>query len=135
MTAQSLRVDRWLWFARFYRTRTAASAAVQGGHVQVNGERARAATRVSCGDRILIRRNRLQYEVTVLDLPACRGPAKTAQACYEESAQSAARRERTLEELRRDRLQMPMTKGRPDKHTRRQLRERNRGRAAEKGDD
>lgn len=124
MSNDSLRLDRWLWFTRFYKTRTAASAAVHGGHVRVNGERARAATSVRIGDEVQLVRQQSTYELTVLGIPARRGPAKDAQACYDESAASITRREKQLAELRRDRLQMPMTKGKPDKHTRRQLRDR-----------
>jgi len=120
----SLRLDRWLWFTRFYKTRTAARAAVNGGHVRVNGERARAATSVRIGDEVQLVRQQAIYELTVLQIPARRGPAKDAQACYDESPASIARREQQRAELRRDRLQMPMTKGKPDKHTRRQLRDR-----------
>lgn len=127
MSKGSLRLDRWLWFTRFYRTRTAASAAVQGGHVRVNGEPARAATRVQAGDKILLVRQQLTWELTVRDIPVRRGPAREARACYEESAESATRREQMAVELKRDRLRMPMTHGKPDKHTRRMLRERNRG--------
>ena len=124
MSNDSLRLDRWLWFTRFYKTRTAASAAVHGGHVRVNGERARAATRVRIGDAVQLVRQQSTYELMVLGLPARRGPAKNAQACYDESEASVTRREKQLAELRRDRLQMPMTRGKPDKHTRRQLRDR-----------
>lgn len=126
MSDDSLRLDRWLWFTRFYKTRTAASAAVQGGHVRVNGERARASVRVRPGDEIRLQRQQLEHVLTVLDIPARRGPASDARACYEESEESIARREQRLTELRRDRLQMPMTRGKPDKHTRRRLRQRNR---------
>ncbi|MDH3304998.1 MAG: RNA-binding S4 domain-containing protein [Gammaproteobacteria bacterium] len=124
MSNDSLRLDRWLWFTRFYKTRTAAQAAVNGGHVRVNGERARAATSVRVGDEIRLVRQQSAYALKILAIPARRGPAKDAQACYEEPPESAARRERQLAELRRDRMQMPMTKGKPDKHTRRQLRDR-----------
>lgn len=127
MSEDALRLDRWLWFTRFYKTRVAAGEAVRGGHVRVNGVRARAAHRVSVGDRIELVRQKLSYDLTVVGLPGRRGPAPEAQACYAESAQSVARRERQLANLKSDRLQMPMTKGRPDKHTRRKLRERNRG--------
>jgi len=120
----SLRLDRWLWFTRFYKTRTAAQAAVNGGHVRVNGERVRAATSVGIGDEVQLVRQQLTYELTVLDMPVRRGPARDAKGCYEESPASIKRREKQLAELRRDRLQMPMTKGKPDKHTRRQLRDR-----------
>ncbi len=124
MSNDSLRLDRWLWFTRFYKTRTAASAAVNGGHVRVNGERARAATSVRIGDAVQLVRQQSTYELTVIGMPARRGPAKDAQACYDESEASVTRREKQLAELRRDRLQMPMTRGKPDKHTRRQLRDR-----------
>jgi len=127
LSNNSLRLDRWLWFTRFYKTRTAASAAVQGGHVRVNGEPARTSLRVRVGDQVRLVRRQLTWELTVLALPARRGPAREAQACYEESAESVARREQTVSELRRDRMQMPMTHGKPDKHTRRKLRDRNRG--------
>lgn len=124
MPNDSLRLDRWLWFTRFYKTRTAAQAAVNGGHVRVNGERARAATSVRVGDEVRLVRQQSVYELSIVAIPARRGPAKDAQACYEESPESVARRERQLAELRRDRMQMPMTRGKPDKHTRRRLRDR-----------
>ena len=127
MAEGSLRLDRWLWFTRFYKTRTAASAAVQGGHVRVNGETVRTSFRVRAGDQVRLVRRQLTWEFTVLSLPSRRGPAPEAETCYEETADSIARRERTVSELRRDRLQMPMTRGKPDKHTRRKLRDRNRG--------
>lgn len=127
MPNDALRLDRWLWFTRFYKTRTAAAAAVQGGHVRVNGERARAATRVRVGDEVILVRQQLTHELTVVDMPVRRGPASEARACYEEAPESAERRKQTVADLKSDRLQMPMTPGKPDKHTRRQLRKRNRG--------
>jgi len=127
LSDDSLRLDRWLWFTRFYKTRTAASAAVQGGHVRVNGEPAKTSMQVRVGDRVRLVRRQLTWDLTVRQLPSRRGPAKEAVACYEESAESIARRELTVTELRRDRVQMPMTRGKPDKHTRRKLRDRNRG--------
>jgi ribosome-associated heat shock protein Hsp15 len=97
---------------------------VQGGHVRVNGERARAATRVRVGDEIVLVRQALKYEMTVIDIPERRGPASEAKACYEELPESIEHRQQAVSELRRDRMQMPMTRGKPDKHTRRQLRDR-----------
>lgn len=127
MADRTLRLDRWLWFTRFYKTRSAASAAVQGGHIRHNGERARSSTKVAIGDQIRLVRNQLTYDLTVEAIPSRRGPAPEAQACYSESEASIAAREGHLADLRSDRLQMPTTPGRPDKHTRRRLRERNRG--------
>jgi ribosome-associated heat shock protein Hsp15 len=122
-----LRIDRWLWFTRFYKTRTLAGQAVTGGHVRVNGERARPGQRVAVGDRIELVREQLHYELAVLAIPPRRGPAAEARACYSESAESIARREALQQQLSSDRRQMPRTPGRPDKHTRRLLRQRNRG--------
>jgi ribosome-associated heat shock protein Hsp15 len=104
---------------------------VQGGHVRVNGEPARSAARVRIGDRIRLGRQQLTWELTVTSIPTRRGPAREAQACYLESDESAAKRAQTVAELKRDRLQMPMTRGKPDKHTRRKLRKRSRGEGPE----
>ncbi len=124
----ALRIDRWLWFTRFFKTRSLAAKAVAGGHVRVNGERARPGQRVAAGDRLDIVRDRLTWEIEVLGVPARRGPASEAQRHFRESEASAARRRELSDSLRNDRLQMPRTDGRPDKHTRRLLRRRNRGR-------
>ena len=122
----SLRIDKWLWFVRFFKTRSLATAAVKGGHVRINGERAKPGHRVAAGDRIEVQRRQLPFEVTVTAVPGRRGPAREAQACYSESEESRERREAIVDGLRSDRMQMPMTKGRPDKRTRRALRGRNR---------
>ena len=135
MADSSLRLDRWLWFTRFYKTRTAASAAVQGGHVRLNGERARAATKVRPGDRLHIVRQQLRYELTVIELPSRRGPAAEARQCYREAPASVATRQQRLAELRSDRLLMPTTPGKPDKRTRRKLLQRNRGQPPKDGGD
>lgn len=129
MADRTLRLDRWLWFTRFYKTRSAASAAVLGGHVRLNGERARTSAKVGIGDRIRLVRNQLLYDLAVENIPVRRGPAAEAQACYSESEESIAAREGHLADLRSDRRQMPTTPGKPDKHTRRRLRDRNRGKA------
>jgi len=120
----AMRLDKWLWFTRFYKTRTAATAAVQGGHVRVNGERAKASMRVHIGDEIKLKRRQLDYEFSVIGIPLRRGPANDARTCYEEQAESIDRRKQAVSELKRDRMQMPRTKGKPDKHTRRLLRGR-----------
>ena len=121
-----LRIDRFLWFVRFYKTRTLAAKAVIGGHVKVNGERAKPGGRVATGDVIELVRDRLTYRFEVLVLPDRRGPAAEAQQCYAEDPGSRDEREALIASLRHDRMQMPRTDGRPDKHTRRKLRERNR---------
>lgn len=121
-----LRLDKWLWHARFFKTRSRATAAVRGGHVKLNGERASPGVRVRIGDRLQIVRERLRYDVRVVALPPRRGPAAAARTCYEEDESSARARQERLEGLKSDRLRMPLTRGRPDKRTRRMLRSRQR---------
>ena len=123
----SLRIDRWLYYCRFFKTRSKATAAVSGGHVRLNGERASAGVRVKAGDRIEIVRDRLPYLLDVVAIPHRRGPAPEAQACYMEDEATVELREQRTLALRQDRMLMPKTEGRPDKRTRRKLRDRNRG--------
>ena len=123
---QSLRIDRWLFFCRFFKTRGKATAAVTAGHVRINGERASPGQRVQCSDRVDLVRERLLYSLTVMAIPVRRGPATEARACYVEDEARMLERERKTAALRQDRLLMPRTEGRPDKHTRRKLIKRNR---------
>ena len=122
----SLRIDRWLFYSRFFKTRVRATEAVAGGHVKLNDERAAPGSRVKPGDRIDLVRERLRYSLQVLEIPRRRGPAAEAQACYREDEVTIRQREQLSAALRQDRLLTPRTEGRPDKHTRRKLRERNR---------
>ncbi len=124
---ESLRIDRWLFFCRMYKSRTQATDAVTGGHVKLNGERPSPGARVKVGDTIDLVRHRLPYSLDVVAIPARRGPAKEAQACYAENEMTRLEREALAEQLKFDRLLMPRTAGRPDKHTRRKLRDRHRG--------
>ncbi len=121
-----LRIDRWLYHCRFYKTRSTATEAVAGGHVRLNGERTAPGVRVKPGDHIDLVRDRLDYSLEVIDLPARRGPASEARACYAEDQASVSKREQKIAALRQDRMLMPRTAGRPDKHTRRKLRDRHR---------
>ncbi len=116
--AQGLRIDKWLWCARFYKTRGVAQAAVEGGHVQVNGERVKASRPVKVGDRLHIVRERERFEVDVTGIPERRGPAPEARGHYVETAESEAARA-TVREF--DRLTATVNSGRPDKRERRNL--------------
>jgi ribosome-associated heat shock protein Hsp15 len=118
-TELSLRIDKWLWFARFYKSRSQATTAVAGGLVHVNGERIKPSYAVHSGDRLTITRDELRFEVIVTGLPVRRGPAPEARTHYTETEASVAARE-----ARRQRAQMapPAPDGRPDKHARRALR-------------
>lgn len=122
-----LRIDKWLWHTRFYKTRGLATEAVRGGHVLQDGLRAKPASRVRVGDRLTVRRDRFEYRITVLSLLARRGSAAVAQAAYREDDDSRAEREAARDRLRSDRMSMPFTSGRPDRETRRALRQRRRG--------
>ena len=125
-SADFLRIDRWLYYSRFFKTRSRATAAVSGGHVTINDVRATPGSRVKRGDRIDLVRERLFYSLEVLDIPTRRGPAAEAKTCYREDEETVHKREIQIAALRQDRLFTPRTDGRPDKHTRRKLRERNR---------
>jgi ribosome-associated heat shock protein Hsp15 len=114
----SLRIDKWLWCARFFKTRGLAQQAVEGGHVQVNGERVKASRPVRVGDSLRITRERERYEVEVTGLPERRGPATEARKHYVESAESEAARAAAREF---NRLTAPVSSGRPDKRERREL--------------
>jgi ribosome-associated heat shock protein Hsp15 len=119
-----LRVDKWLWCARFFKSRAQATDAVAGGLVHVNGERVKPARLVHVDDRLQITRDELQFEVIVQGIPARRGPAPEARTHYVETEQSIAARERRREQAR---LAPPAPSGRPDKHARRALRDLRRG--------
>jgi ribosome-associated heat shock protein Hsp15 len=121
-TDASLRIDRWLFYCRFFKTRSRATAAATGGHVRINGERAAPGQRVKCGDTVDLVRERLPYRFEIVGIPVRRGPAAEARACYVEDEETARQREAHTAALRQDRLLMPRTPGRPDKHTRRKLR-------------
>ena len=126
-SADSLRIDRWLFYCRFFKTRSLATAAVAGGHVKVNGDRTTPGSRVKCGDQIDLIRERLPYSLSVTGIPNRRGPAAEARKCFFEDEETVRQRELQAAALRQDRMLMPKTEGRPDKHTRRKLRTRNRG--------
>lgn len=122
-----LRIDRWLYYCRFFKTRNLATAAVSGGHVKLNGDRTMPGSRVRRGDRIDLVRERLFYSLEVLEIPTRRGPAAEAKMYYREDEEVVRKRDLQIAALRQDRLLAPRTDGRPDKHTQRKLRERNRG--------
>jgi ribosome-associated heat shock protein Hsp15 len=100
MMADPSRIDVWLFNVRFYKSRSLATDAVQGGLVHLNGTRVKPAHGIKPGDTISFRRGGVDFECEVLSLPPRRGPVPAAQACYRESAASAARRERHTEDMR-----------------------------------
>jgi len=116
-----MRVDKWLWAARFFKTRSLASAAVDGGHVEVNGERAKRAKPIRVGDELRIRLNQSTHVVRVRRLSERRGPAPEAQQLYEETEESRRERERLAEQRRLAPPPAYEEGGRPTKRDRRDL--------------
>ena len=112
-----MRIDKWLWAARFFKTRTLAAQAIEAGHVSVNGERAKAAKPVKPADAVVVRRPPFEHTVLVKGLSERRGPASEAALLYEETAESRARRTVLAAEMKA--LPSPRFKGRPTKKTRR----------------
>lgn len=120
--ADQLRVDRWLWCARFYKSRGQAAEAVAGGHVHVNGARAKPARRLAVGDYVEVSQHGRAIALHVRAIPARRGPATEARACYEETPASRERAERLHEQRRLAALGAPPRPDRrPDKKERRDL--------------
>lgn len=119
--ADRLRVDRWLWCARFFKSRSAAAEAVRGGRVRLNGGRVKPAHDVKPGDAVTLELGAHgdEREITITAIPARRGPASEAAMCYLESSQSVERRRAAAEA--RKLAPPPPTLGRPDKRTRRLL--------------
>lgn len=115
------RLDKWLWHARFYKTRSLATAAIAGGRVHLNGERVKPAHRVRCGDRISVNMQGVVAEFDVLGLPARRGPATEAAQHYAETPPSVERRALFREQHRLAEQSRPRPQLRPDKRDRRRL--------------
>jgi ribosome-associated heat shock protein Hsp15 len=120
--ADSVRLDLWLWAARFFRTRSLAKQAIDSGKVEVDGQRAKASRSVRIGDALTVTRGDELFEIAVLGLSDQRGPAGVAQALYTESESSKTRRAETLAALRAARAGYQPPEGKPDKRARRLIR-------------
>lgn len=117
----TLRIDKWLWAARFFKTRVLAAEAVAGGKVKVNGERVKAAKAIRPGDALSIHIGPFEYVVRVLVLSARRGPAPQAALLYEESESSQTARNALATRLAAERRLVTPAKGRPSKKERRRI--------------
>ena len=120
--AGGVRIDKWLWAARFFKTRGLAARAVSAGHVQLNGARPKPSRPVKAGDRLRITREGYRYDIEVLALAEKRGPAAEARTLYRESEASIAARAALREQHRLAAASTPRPARRPDKKARRQLR-------------
>ena len=118
---ERVRVDKWLWAARFFKTRSLATEAVTGGHVHVNGERVKPARDVKAGDRLEIRRGQTRFTVVVTALADRRGPATAAADLYEETPESIADRAKRRDERRLAKPVGADLSERPTKRDRRRL--------------
>ncbi|MEO8104229.1 MAG: RNA-binding S4 domain-containing protein [Betaproteobacteria bacterium] len=116
---QSVRLDKWLWAARFYKTRQLSIGAITAGHVELNGERAKPAKSVRIGDEVTVRKPPYEFIVAVKALSEKRGSATIARELFTETAASIAAREKLQAELRD--MPAPIFKGRPTKRDRRAL--------------
>ena len=114
-----LRIDKWLWAARFFKTRSLAVEAVESGKVTMGEARIKPAKAIGAGDRLVIRLGQYHFEVEVLALSNKRGPAPQAQKLYRESEASKARRAEIAANLKA--LPQPAFKGRPTKRDRREI--------------
>jgi ribosome-associated heat shock protein Hsp15 len=116
-----VRLDKWLWAARFYKTRSLAAEAVEKGKVEVNGERAKRAKLLQAGDSLRIRLGPYQHIVTVRALSEKRGPASVAAALYEESAEGRRAREAMQIQVKVAQSVPGYERGRPSKKDRREI--------------
>ena len=123
-----VRLDRWLWAARFYKTRSIAADAIDGGKVQVNGTRVKRSKLIEVGDRLRIRKPPYEFVVGVMRLSEHRGPAKIAQTLYEETPESVHAREALRSQLKHQPVTAFEGKGRPTKKDRRLIDRFKRGR-------
>jgi ribosome-associated heat shock protein Hsp15 len=116
-----VRLDKWLWAARFFKTRALAAEAVEGGKVQVNGDRPKRARPLQVGDEVRVRLGPYEHTISVRALSARRGPASEAAGLYEETAASRTAREALAIQLKSLHAVFGPDKGRPSKKDRRDI--------------
>jgi ribosome-associated heat shock protein Hsp15 len=116
-----VRLDKWLWAARFFKTRTLAVEAITGGKVHLNGNRVKPGHGVAIGDQLRIRKGPYEFIIQVKELSTRRGPAPVAAMLYEETPESRITRDRLAEHHRLSTIAAPHTDRRPNKKQRRQI--------------
>jgi len=115
------RLDKWLWAARFFKTRQLAAEAINGGHVHLNEQRVKPSRVIQVGDNLKIHKTPFTFEITVSALSVRRGPAKEAQLLYQEHKESIQKREQLAEQRKLNAAQFPHAERRPDKRDRRRI--------------
>jgi ribosome-associated heat shock protein Hsp15 len=118
---EPVRIDKWLWAARFFKTRTLAAEAVAGGKVEVNGDRPKPSRIVRVGDTITIRRGLYEWTIVVKDIARLRGPTSQAQKLYQETDESVRKRDAAIAQLKLERSPEFDAPGRPSKKDRRAM--------------
>jgi ribosome-associated heat shock protein Hsp15 len=116
-----IRIDKWLWAARFFKTRSLAREAISGGKVHLNGYRVKPGRALKPGDSLRVQRGEEEFTIVVVELSTRRGPAPVAQTLYQETEESRARREEREEQRKLERRQKATRVKRPDKRQRRRL--------------
>ena len=121
-TPQKVRLDKWLWAARFFKTRQIASEAINGGKVHLNGQRTKPGKEIKTGSKLRIHKGALEWDITVRVLATKRRPAAEARDFYDETAESIERREKMSDALRIERSMSPrLDHGKPNKRERRMI--------------
>jgi len=119
MSLETMRLDKWLWAARFFKTRSLATQAIDNGRVKLNGDRVKPAREIKPGDRLELRIGDFDWVLTVRGLSMQRGPAPVAQTLYEEDPASCARRQQQVSDRKLAANPAAEIKGRPTKRDRR----------------
>ena len=121
MLMDRIRVDKWLWAARFFKTRSIAKTAIEGGKVHLNGQRVKVSREITVGETLVIKQGWDEKEIVVLGLSAQRGPATVARELYKETAASIEKREREAQARKAAGGAVARSTQKPGKHQRKAL--------------
>ena len=120
--SELVRIDKWLWAARFYKTRSLATTAIEGGRVHVNGSRVKPSYKIKPNDQLRVTRPAYKQDIIVLAISDKRGPATTAQTLYQETDESLSRRQMLTAQRKILNQNLPGTGKKPNKHERKKIR-------------
>lgn len=117
----AVRLDKWLWAARFYKTRSLANEAIKSGKIKLNGNSPKTGKTVAVDDELIIRKTPYEFHIVIKQIGMHRRPASEAALMYEESETSKLERENLSQQLKAESAMFPRTQGRPTKRDRRQI--------------